>query len=62
MPIGVRVSPSMTHASIPAEERRAFGLADGLVRLSVGIEHIDDLTDDIRQALAAASPHAAAAS
>jgi cystathionine beta-lyase/cystathionine gamma-synthase len=48
------VPASMTHASIPAEIRRAQGLADGLVRLSVGIEHIDDLTADVNQALAKA--------
>jgi cystathionine beta-lyase/cystathionine gamma-synthase len=41
----------MTHASIPAEVRRAQGLADGLVRLSVGIEHVDDLIADCQQAL-----------
>lgn len=48
----VEVPPSMTHASIPPEVRRAAGLADGLVRLSVGIEHVDDLLADIEQALA----------
>jgi len=47
----VEVPPLMTHASIPAEERRAAGLNDGLVRLSVGIEHVDDLLADIEQAL-----------
>ncbi len=47
----VEVPPLMTHASIPAEKRRAAGLQDGLVRLSVGIEHVDDLIDDVRQAL-----------
>ena len=47
----VEVPPSMTHASIPAEARHAAGLADGLVRLSVGIEHIDDLIADIEQAI-----------
>jgi len=50
----VEVPPAMTHASIPAEVRRAAGLADGLVRLSVGIEHVSDLTADIDRALAAA--------
>jgi len=48
------VPASMTHASIPAEIRRAQGLADGLVRLSVGIEHVDDLIADVDQALAKA--------
>ncbi len=49
----VEVPPLMTHASIPAEERRAAGLNDGLVRLSVGIEHVDDLLADVEQALKA---------
>ena len=42
--------PSMTHASIPAEERRASGLDDGLIRLSVGLEDVDDLIEDLDQA------------
>jgi cystathionine beta-lyase/cystathionine gamma-synthase len=50
----VEVPTSMTHASIPAAVRRAAGLADGLVRLSVGIEHVDDLVRDVEQALAVA--------
>jgi cystathionine gamma-lyase len=41
----------MTHASIPAENRAALGIGDGLVRLSVGVEDLDDLTRDIKQAL-----------
>ncbi len=41
----------MTHASIPADIRAALGVDDGLVRLSVGIEDIDDLIDDLDQAL-----------
>ena len=44
--------PSMTHASIPEEERRASGLDDGLIRLSVGIEDVDDLVEDLEQAFA----------
>ncbi len=43
--------PSMTHASVPVADRRARGISDGLVRLSVGIEDADDLVADIRQAL-----------
>ena len=43
----------MTHASIPPERRRALGISDGLVRLSVGIEHVDDLVADLDQAFAA---------
>ena len=42
---------SMTHASIPAEERHAAGLSDGLTRLSVGIEDEADLIADLEQAL-----------
>jgi len=42
---------SMTHASIPRDERIAAGLEDGLVRLSVGIESYDDLLADLDQAL-----------
>ena len=43
---------SMTHASIPKSEREKAGLNDSLIRLSVGIEDIDDLIDDLEQALA----------
>jgi cystathionine beta-lyase/cystathionine gamma-synthase len=42
---------TMTHASIPAEVRQARGVDDGLVRLSVGIEDVDDLQEDLRGAL-----------
>jgi cystathionine beta-lyase len=42
---------SMTHASIPREERIANGLADSLIRLSVGIEDAEDLVEDLAQAL-----------
>lgn len=42
---------NMTHKSIPAEIRRASGVADGLIRLSVGIENADDLIRDLEQAL-----------
>lgn len=44
---------TMTHASIPAEERAALGISDGLLRLSVGIEDIDDLLQDVDRGLAA---------
>jgi cystathionine gamma-lyase len=44
--------PSMTHASVPAEQRRASGLDDGLIRLSVGVEDVEDLVEDLEQALA----------
>ena len=42
---------TMTHASIPAEARRAAGLSDSLIRLSVGIEDAEDLIDDLAQAI-----------
>lgn len=41
----------MTHASIPADVRRKIGIDDGLIRLSVGIENTQDLTDDLKAAL-----------
>ena len=41
----------MTHASIPPAQRQALGITDGFVRLSVGIEHSDDLIADLNQAL-----------
>jgi cysteine-S-conjugate beta-lyase len=44
----------MSHASIPAEVRKARALPEDLVRLSAGIEDVDDLIDDLRQALIAA--------
>ena len=44
----------MTHASVPAEQRKQLGISDSLVRLSVGIEHTDDLQHDLEQALAKA--------
>lgn len=42
---------SMTHASVPKEKRESFGLTDSLIRLSVGIEDVEDLIEDIKQAL-----------
>ena len=42
---------TMTHASVPAERRAATGITDGLVRISAGIEDIDDLKADLAQAL-----------
>ena len=44
---------SMTHASVPAEERRKVGFVDGLVRLSVGIEDLEDLRADLDAAFKA---------
>ncbi|MDH5643426.1 MAG: cystathionine gamma-synthase [Gemmatimonadota bacterium] len=42
---------SMTHASVPADMRKEMGLTDGLVRLSVGVEHTEDLMKDLEHAL-----------
>ncbi|MFS0943139.1 cystathionine gamma-synthase [Enterococcus thailandicus] len=47
----VEVPSIMTHASIPKDKREKAGIKDGLIRLSVGIEHIDDLLADLTQAL-----------
>jgi cystathionine beta-lyase/cystathionine gamma-synthase len=45
---------TMTHASVPREMREAMGLTDSLVRLSIGVEDVEDLKEDLDQALAAA--------
>ena len=42
---------TMTHAALPKEEREAQGILDGLLRLSIGIESVDDLMDDLNRAL-----------
>ena len=42
---------TMTHASIPKEERDKTGIVDSLIRLSVGIEDVKDLIDDLEQAI-----------
>jgi len=47
----------MTHASIPEKERRKLGITENLVRMSVGIEDISDLIEDIENALRASSAH-----
>lgn len=47
----IEVPAVMTHASIPKENREASGIKDGLIRLSVGIEDIEDLKHDLSQAL-----------
>ncbi len=41
---------TMTHASVPAERRQAIGITDGLIRLSVGVEDVDDLLNDLDSA------------
>lgn len=43
---------SMTHASVPVETRAKLGITDGLVRISVGIEDVEDILGDLDQALA----------
>jgi cystathionine gamma-lyase len=43
----------MTHATIPADQRARLGIGDGLIRLSVGIEHVEDQRKDLARALAA---------
>jgi cystathionine beta-lyase/cystathionine gamma-synthase len=43
---------TMTHASVPPERRQQIGITDDLVRVSVGIEDVDDLEEDLEQALA----------
>ncbi len=46
----------MTHASVPAEQRKALGIDDSLIRLSVGVEDIDDLMADLKQAFEQIKP------
>ncbi|WP_027724658.1 bifunctional cystathionine gamma-lyase/homocysteine desulfhydrase [Tuberibacillus calidus] len=47
----ISVPAKMTHASIPKDRRDELGITDGLIRLSVGVEDIDDLIEDLKQAL-----------
>jgi cystathionine beta-lyase/cystathionine gamma-synthase len=42
---------TMTHASVPIEKRNSLGITDGLVRVSVGIEDVEDIIEDLDQAL-----------
>ena len=42
---------TMTHASVPPDRRKQIGITDGMVRISAGIENIDDLIEDLDQAL-----------
>ncbi|MED0737152.1 bifunctional cystathionine gamma-lyase/homocysteine desulfhydrase [Aneurinibacillus thermoaerophilus] len=48
----ISVPAQMTHASIPAERRAELGITDGLIRISVGIEDVEDLIEDLEHALA----------
>ena len=47
----ISVPAQMTHASIPAERRAELGIGDGLVRISVGIEDVEDLIEDLAEAI-----------
>ncbi|MEK4761237.1 bifunctional cystathionine gamma-lyase/homocysteine desulfhydrase [Viridibacillus sp. FSL E2-0187] len=47
----ISIPARMTHASIPAKRRAELGIVDGLVRISVGIEDVEDLLEDLEQAL-----------
>ena len=49
----VNYPPIMTHGAIPEEKRIALGITESLVRLSVGVEDVEDLRDDLQTALAA---------
>jgi cystathionine beta-lyase/cystathionine gamma-synthase len=42
---------TMTHASVPADRRAALGITEGMVRISAGVEDIEDLREDLTQAL-----------
>lgn len=47
----ISVPARMTHASIPKDRRKELGITDGLIRISVGIEDVDDLLNDMKQGL-----------
>lgn len=47
----ISIPALMTHASIPAERRAELGITDGLIRISVGLEDVEDLIEDLEQAL-----------
>jgi methionine-gamma-lyase len=44
---------SMTHSDVPAEDQARMGITPGMVRLSVGVEHFEDIIEDLKQALQA---------
>jgi len=46
----IEVPAAMTHASVPPDVRKQIGIADGLIRLSVGVEELDDLKADLTMA------------
>ena len=43
---------STTHSKLSKDDRQAVGITDGMIRLSVGLEHVDDIQNDLQQALA----------
>lgn len=47
----VQIPAVMTHGKVPREEREKMGIMDGMIRVSVGIEHVEDIIDDFEQAL-----------
>ncbi len=47
--------PSMTHFSVPKEQREKYGITDGLIRMNVGIENVEDIVSDLEQALSGPS-------
>ncbi len=49
----INYPPIMTHGAIPEEKRIALGITESLVRLSVGVEDVEDLRDDLKTAFAA---------
>lgn len=49
---------TMTHVGVPFEERQKYGISESLIRLSIGVEHIDDIIWDINQALKHVNEHA----
>lgn len=51
----ISLPAKMTHASIPAERRQELGITDGLIRISVGVEDVEDLIEDLSQALSSHS-------
>jgi cystathionine gamma-lyase len=47
----IEIPSIMTHASVPEEDRALLGITDNMVRLSVGIEDVEDLISDLKQGL-----------
>jgi cystathionine gamma-lyase/homocysteine desulfhydrase len=47
----ISIPSKMTHASIPSDRRKELGITDGLIRISVGLEDVEDLIEDLEEAL-----------